>query len=106
MNEAKQYVEQAFGRLPQDLFRRARVLLLLHVGAEQVVKSATPGDLITEDHPGGMTSLDMVAEVVSDIIELGESVADLGAWAAAATETRKTLNAARLFVDEPGGPHA
>lgn len=106
MDEAKQYVEQAFGRLSEDKFMRSRVLLLLHVGAEQVVKAAAPEDLVTEDFPNGMTTNDVVREALGDIVQLGARVTDVDAWIAAATEVRKTLNAARLFVDEPGGPHA
>lgn len=106
MDEAKRYIEQAFGRLSEDKFMRSRVLLLLCVGAEQVIKTAAPKDLVTEDFPNGMTTDDVVREAVGDIVQLGARVTDVDAWIAAATEVRKTLSGARLFVDEPGGPHA
>lgn len=106
MDETKQYIEQAFGRLSEDKFMRSRVLLLLCVGAEQAVKAAAPEDLVTEDFPNGMTTDDVVREAVGDIVQLGARVTDVDAWIAAATEVRKALDGARLFADDAPGREA
>lgn len=96
--EVEQYFESALGRLSGDAFTRVRVLYLLQLGAYALVSSGQ-GKNLSPDH--------LVKTSVSDIVSLGERVADIDAWLQAAKASRQMMEAAKQFRDEvPGGPDA